>query len=272
MNRLLTIIVAVVLATATTNTLQAQCDGCDSGCASCAAPVGCCSAPACQAAGRCCGGPKCVGKAEMVDVEKHCWKIECDEICVPAVRFPWERGGNKLTLFTLFKSKRCHNPGCKASSCDGGCSAAPTCGCAGSGCASCVPPRCGFVKSVRDLKKETYTTKACEYSIGPADGGEDGGCDSCSAPGCTGCAVAPTYAAPPTAYTIPLGTAPQYAAPAETYQQQPQPPVEPSTVPTQTQPVMQEFAPTPGPSAKTTSKANLKLVSLTSRLFGSAKQ
>ena len=148
MIRVLTIFVAVYLATAITNTLQAQCDGCDSGCATCA-PTGCCSAPTCQAAGRCCGGPRCVGKAEMVDVEKHCWKIENEKICVPAVRFPWERGGSKLTLCTLFKSKDNDYPGCSNPSCDdscsGGCSTAPTCGCAGNGCATCVPPKCGFV-------------------------------------------------------------------------------------------------------------------------------
>jgi len=277
MTRLFMIIAAVVLATAITNTLQAQSDACDSGCTSCAAPVGCCTATACQAAGRCCGGPKCVGKAEMVDVDKHCWKVECNEICVPAVRFPWERGGNKLTLCTLFKfrcDKGCDNPGCATSCCDGGCTSGPTCGCAGNGCATCLPPKCGFVKSIRDLKKETYTTQACEYSIGLVDNGE-GGCDSCSAPGCTGCAAAPIYAAPSTAYVIPPGTAPQYAEPAGTQQQpvqQPRPQLAPATVPIKTQPVKQEFIPSvPVPSAKSTTNAKLKLASFKSRLFGSSK-
>ena len=251
MIRVLTIFVAVVLTTATTNTLQAQCDSCDSECAACAAPVGCCGAPACQAAGRCCGGPQCVGKAEMVDVEKHCWKIESKKICVPAVRFPWERGGSKLTLCTLFKCKKndypgCNNPSCD-DSCDGGCAIAPTCGCAGKGCGMCVPPKCGFVKCVSDLKKETYTTQACEYSIGLVEGNGGGGCDSCSAPGCAECA----------------------AAPAGTYHQpqQPQQQVGPSNVATQTKPVLKQLAPTPTEPSARTAKGKLNFVSLTSRLF-----
>ena len=187
MIRIITIIIAVALTSATTGQLQAQCDSCDSGCAACATT--CCSAPQCQAAGRCCGGPRCVGKAEWVDVEEHCWKIECEDICVPAVRFPWEHGGNKLTLFSLFRCKKsCGKSGCTDVSCDGGCSAAPTCGCAGpcQGCADCVPPKCGFIVKVRDLKKETYETKACEYSIELVDPNANGCCvqPGCTTPGC----------------------------------------------------------------------------------------
>jgi hypothetical protein len=24
--------------------------------------------------------------------KKHCWKVECETICIPPVRFPWQRG------------------------------------------------------------------------------------------------------------------------------------------------------------------------------------
>lgn len=283
MAKLTTIFVAAVFAMAATTTLQAQCDGCDSGCAACAAPT-CCSAPGCQAAGRCCGGPACIGKAEMVDVEKHCWEIETKDICVPAVRFPWERGGSKLTLCTLFKfkcDKGCDNPGCDELCCDGGCAAAPSCGCAAggcdggcaagpscgcasrrgscsgcaSGCDSCVAPKCGFIVSVRTLKKKTYDAQVCEYSIAPADGNGNGQCcdnPGCSSPGCAGCAAAPAYEmAPPTA-------APQYEmAPAVS---QPMAAV-PQPVPA-----------APEPTAKSSLGSKLKFVSLKSRLFGGSSK
>ena len=191
MNRVITFFIVAVFTVSVTSWANAQCAACDNGCAACAVPT--CSSAPCRAAGRCCGGPTCVGKAERVDVEKHCWKIECEDICVPAVRFPWEHGGSKLTLFTLFNCKKgCGKTRCRDSRCDGNCAAAPCVGCA-DGCTSCVPPKCGLVKKVRDLKKESYKVKECEYSLSAGDnngnGGNGAGCD-CAGAGCDSCAGA----------------------------------------------------------------------------------
>lgn len=41
--------------------------------------------PSCQS----CGGA-CVLQVEQVDDEETCYEVECKEICIPAVRFPWE--------------------------------------------------------------------------------------------------------------------------------------------------------------------------------------
>ncbi len=35
-----------------------------------------------------CGEP-CVPKVEQVQEKKHCWKVECETICIPAIRLPW---------------------------------------------------------------------------------------------------------------------------------------------------------------------------------------
>ena len=190
----------------------------------------------------------------MVDVEKHCWEVECEEVCIPAVRFPWEPGGNKLTLCTLFKFKcdrGCNNPGCNVSKCDGGCTAPacsrPTCGCAGAGCATCCPPKCGFVVAVRDLKKKNYTAKACEYSISMEDPRATC-CDACSSPGCPGCGVPCAQKQQSKNPTVQLG------ARSESVAMTPLPP-KPTVKPLQSTP-------------KESGGFRVKLVSLKSRLFG----
>lgn len=42
--------------------------------------------PCCQS----CGGA-CVLKVEQVEEEETCYEVECKEVCIPAVRFPWDR-------------------------------------------------------------------------------------------------------------------------------------------------------------------------------------
>ncbi len=41
--------------------------------------------PCCQS----CGGA-CVLKVEQVEEDETCYDVECEEVCIPAVRFPWE--------------------------------------------------------------------------------------------------------------------------------------------------------------------------------------
>lgn len=182
MNNTRTIAVAVIVALACSTSAWAKCFACKDGCDRCR-------------------GPYCVGKSDIVDVEKHCWKIECEDVCIPAVRFPWECGGSKLTLFSLFKGKKgCGKAGCCDAGCDGGCGS--DC-CNGTGCVVCVPPKCGFVRRIHDLKKETYTCTECEYSLELVDApcGNCGACDAGVPP-----AVQPTATPQP---KVPTLAAPQ---------------------------------------------------------------
>ncbi|HUG66313.1 MAG TPA: hypothetical protein VMM76_01100 [Pirellulaceae bacterium] len=61
---------------------------------------------------------------------KHCWNVETKAICIPKVRFPWEK-----------------------SCCDKGC-----------GKDGCVPPKCGRTKYVDILLKHEYECSTCKYS------------------------------------------------------------------------------------------------------------
>lgn len=66
---------------------------------------------------RSCGGA-CVLKAEPVVEEETCYEVECQQVCIPAVRFPWD---------------------------------------------SCREPKCGRIRLVSVLKKESRETTACKY-------------------------------------------------------------------------------------------------------------
>ncbi|TWT88523.1 hypothetical protein Mal64_20060 [Pseudobythopirellula maris] len=149
----------------------------------------CWNEPACSASCDACGSDTCYAEAEEVTVEKHCWEIECEKVCVPPVRFPWQCGGSKLTLFSWLDKNKCGDccsDGCCSEACCAdacGCGAGccePTCGCDGCccdmdcDCESCPPLCCNDklsclspwgckVRCVRDLKKETCEVTKCEY-------------------------------------------------------------------------------------------------------------
>jgi hypothetical protein len=78
----------------------------------------------------------------MGEVEKKCWNVKCEPVCIPKFRWPWECWG---------KSK-------------GGCDSDTCCGdsCCGE-CCNCAPPKCGKVKTVKVLKQHKYTCKECGY-------------------------------------------------------------------------------------------------------------
>lgn len=57
--------------------------GCTSSCDTCSDPCGTVCCPSCDCV--------CELKAETVDVDKHCWKIDCKTICVPRFVFPWKK-------------------------------------------------------------------------------------------------------------------------------------------------------------------------------------
>ncbi|GIW82159.1 MAG: hypothetical protein KatS3mg105_3966 [Gemmatales bacterium] len=69
----------------------------------------------------------CCPKVEHKKVKKSCWEVECQEICIPRICFPW------------MKTRSC---------CDG----------------VCFQPRCGRVIKVHKLKKKEYECgEKCEY-------------------------------------------------------------------------------------------------------------
>lgn len=37
-----------------------------------------------------CGHAVCVPSIEKVKEKKHCWRIECEQICIPHIRWPWQ--------------------------------------------------------------------------------------------------------------------------------------------------------------------------------------
>ena len=112
--------------------------------------------------GKCCVTcPKCKYCCELnveeVKEQKHCWKIECEEICVPRIVFPWQN--RHLGC--------CKTGSCATSrSCTGECCGRTCCGSAGGKC--CKTNHNGArVKTVRKLVKHDYECPACEYSWTP---------------------------------------------------------------------------------------------------------
>lgn len=40
-----------------------------------------------------CGQKVCYPEAKVEKETRHCWEVECKEICIPAIRFPWMKCG-----------------------------------------------------------------------------------------------------------------------------------------------------------------------------------
>lgn len=105
----------------------------------------CCESNAC---GDGCGDcEECVLSVECGKKTKECFDVECKTICIPPVRFPWQK---KL--------------GCEAcaNGCAGGCAQSA---CADSACPNgcCAPDRKAKTKVVRVLKKFEYECPAVKY-------------------------------------------------------------------------------------------------------------
>lgn len=79
-----------------------------------------------------CGEKVCVTSAKPGKETRDCWEVECVEVCIPPVRFPWEC---------------CDRRACDC--CDA--------------CGPCVSDKCGQVRCVRRLRKEEYECDVCEY-------------------------------------------------------------------------------------------------------------
>lgn len=98
-----------------------------------------------------CGCEVCWPTVEEVTEEKSCWKVECDKVCVPAVRFPWEPGSSGLTLFSWMRP---HGKGCGQES------AACSTSVAG-GCDGCFQPKCGYVRGIHVLTDDSFEVTSC---------------------------------------------------------------------------------------------------------------
>lgn len=81
----------------------------------------------------------CKLSIEDSEESRHCWTIECEDVCVPRVVFPWQNR----------KHHRCNKNGCT--------------GCATDHCQCCVRHNGAFVVRVRKLKKHKYTCPRCDY-------------------------------------------------------------------------------------------------------------
>lgn len=119
----------------------------------------------------------CKLEAKEVEVEKKCYEIECETICVPRVVFPWQTGDCHWFPWGKKKSHLAPCDSCHA--------------CGGGGCKACT--NCvhngAKVRSIKLLKTKSYKCPECEYSwsvedaprCGCGDSGCCGNADCCDA-------------------------------------------------------------------------------------------
>lgn len=129
----------------------------------------------------------CVTTGRPATEEKSCWEVECTEVCIPAVRFPWE---------------------CRK----------------GDGCSDCVStllPKCGRVRCVRKLKKGSYECDTCKYehtivNCCPGDC-RNGRCRDCLPDSGDDCIPSANWPSTTPAETLPLPpTEPESVEPPDT--------------------------------------------------------
>lgn len=101
---------------------------------------------------RCRAEEVCCHTIEQVTEEESCWKVRCEKLGIPAIRWPWEPGGSKLTLFSWLPSR--HRPCSECGAC---------CSCCASANCTCCTPRCGPVRCVNVLEQESYDVTKCKH-------------------------------------------------------------------------------------------------------------
>jgi hypothetical protein len=88
--------------------------------------------------------PKCRTSCQLEVVsekeEKSCWQVECDQVCVPRVVFPWQTG-------------KTHSQ-CRAGCYDSRSNSGGPCTCFNNG---------AWVRTIKKLKKHSYECPACKY-------------------------------------------------------------------------------------------------------------
>jgi len=117
-----------------------------------------------------CGKSDCRVVCEMKTVKKHCWVVECEQLCPTLPKCPkWCWGcfsfcGGKC-------SKKACGSGCGEDACGAGCGDA-----CGKGCPSkrMVPPKCGKKRTVKKLVKKEYECEVPVYKCTAC-----GACGSC---------------------------------------------------------------------------------------------
>lgn len=140
----------------------------------------CADAPCCgDGSCGCCREVCCVTREE-VEVDKYCWNVGCEKVCVPGITFPWEGCG-----WSFFGHKQ-------GSSCCGPCTGACTCG------QAYKPARPGSVVCIRTLEKEDYACKACQCKWELRTVCTGAGCSGCRDPnfGARVSGASPTRARP----------------------------------------------------------------------------
>ena len=109
-------------------------------------PAACCGNSRCQ----CCCEPICCPKCFTEEVEKSCWLVKSELVCIPGFRWPWE----------------CRKGDCN---CGGG---------VGDGCV--CPPKCGRVRCVNVLEQHKYTCEECGYEWEVKCDCHGNNCDTCA--------------------------------------------------------------------------------------------
>jgi len=156
------------------------------------ADPGSCCPTACEPCGELKTKKKCVGEPTTIKVKKHCWEVECKDICIPKVTMPWDRNRNK-----------CCDP------CD-------TCG-KGSTCETCNC--CARHRTIKVLKKKDYECEkpGCKFKV------VEEVCDASPAPRCC---PAPTYCPAQSYCPAPSGQPHMMPAPGTQYEKLPNPPMQ----------------------------------------------
>ena len=96
----------------------------------------------------------CEVTKEEGKVKKHCYEVECKQICIPKVRIPWHLLGQAFS----------NGSKCDTGDCDAG---------------DCSQKPCGEVRTIRVLKKKEYECKVCKCKWTAVC--NEGGCDAGSA-------------------------------------------------------------------------------------------
>ncbi|MEQ8208854.1 MAG: hypothetical protein RH917_03410 [Lacipirellulaceae bacterium] len=164
--------------------------GCEEPC--CVDPCECCKAKAkVGKRATCVCDPdcyKCESETKKEEVEKHCYNVCAEPVCVPPWRWPWECRKDKC-------GKKCCDEGCCDADCDtccgdtccgGGCDGCSSCGCSSG--FSLFGLKCGKVRCINVLEKEKYKCEECVTKWKAVKKGCCGCCGKGSGCGCaSGC-------------------------------------------------------------------------------------
>lgn len=106
---------------------------------------GCCATKCCTPT--CCSsyGKSCSPEVKEIEVAHNCYADKCKDVCIPAVRFPWEDCCSPLRCGRVRSVKQLTKWEYKCPDCevkwnvvnDGCCGNGNGCGCGGAGCAAC---------------------------------------------------------------------------------------------------------------------------------------